>query len=415
LVKVLMRFYYNINNMLEIKTKEIKNINRKVLNKKRHFISALIVFSLFFTASFALASDKYWVGRVSELTSNKANWSDTSGGSSTNRLPSFDDVIIFDAGSISNAYFDADMDVWQMDIQSGFTYNIDYGPLATVDVDDPNSTPIIYISKTGHQLATTTLGVADFDIGGAFTIEAEGNATITSIKLKQIGSLATSSLSDIELSYQTSVDTTCSDTKPVGTTVFAAESDFDSDNAVTLTGSMSLSTGSFTCLYITYDLTGTYSTSTVGRSIDFEITNPSTDVIVTGAVTTASNPVNILRRTIVVSEVTEPENPEAPNLDITSLISLRVKDPAKNPTVFYLQNKAIWKMEGGGTPVRLTNPNLQVHSFSLTDLSPDNAEGAVRIQMTTSNMDPAAESNFLNITRTKSITATVKAWGGLGD
>jgi hypothetical protein len=277
------------------------------------------------------------------------------------------------------------------------------------------STPEIVISKTGRQLATTTFGATNFNLGGAFTLESEGNATTTSIKLKQIGSLATSSLSNIKLAYQRSVDATCSSTKPTsGTTLFNTQNSFDEDDAVTFTGSIPLSAGSTTCLYVTYNLTSTYSTSTVGQTVDFEITNPATDVIVTGATTTANTAVNISGQTIVVPVPTapDPEDPAAPNLDITSLISLHMKDPAKDPTVFYLQNKAIWKMEGGGIPVRLTNPNLQVHSFSLTNLSSYNAEDAVRIQITTSNMDPEEASNFLNVTRTKSTTATVKAWGG---
>lgn len=98
--------------------------------------------------------------------------------------------------------------------------------------------------------------------------------------------------------------------------------------------------------------------------------------------------------------------------NITSFLSLKVIDSAKNPTVFYLQNCSVWKKEGSGTPRRLTNPNIKVHALTFTDLTGPNSTGVVRISITMSNVDAGVEPSFINVVRTYTTTASVKAWSG---
>jgi hypothetical protein len=158
-----------------------------------------------------------------------------------------------------------------------------------------------------------------------------------------------------------------------------------------------------------------YSTTTLGRSIDFEITNPSTDIhIVSGGDISTTNKINISGRTIVVGDGTDPATPDIDGCttDITSLLSLNVQGEGKNPTIFYLKDCAVWKQEGGEEAFRLTNSNLKVHSLTFTELTGENSAGTVRIEMEISNVGISTDPNFMSVTRTYSTTATVKAWSG---
>ena len=87
-------------------------------------------------------------------------------------------------------------------------------------------------------------------------------------------------------------------------------------------------------------------------------------------------------------------------------------DPVKNPTVFYLENCAVWKIVGGGAPIRMTNPNLQVLSLTFTNLTGANNGGSVRINMTMSNVNASSSPSYINTSKTYTTTATVKSWGG---
>jgi hypothetical protein len=108
----------------------------------------------------------------------------------------------------------------------------------------------------------------------------------------------------------------------------------------------------------------------------------------------------------------EPAIDNCSNDQISSVLSIHTKDETKNPAVFYLQNCGVWKKEGAGSPRLLTNPNLQVQNLSYTDMTGANDSGTIRIEITTSNMDPSQEDVFLNVTKTLRTTVGVKAWGG---
>ena len=167
---------------------------------------------------------------------------------------------------------------------------------------------------------------------------------------------------------------------------------------------ISLTADANVCLYLVYDLSGTSGTSTLGRSIDFEITNPQTDLVVTGGTVGTTAKVNISGVTMVIDSNTDTGSTSY----IKSLLSLHMRDETKNPTIFYLQNGIVYKKEGNGNPIRLTNPNLQVHNLVLTDMG----GGFVRIEIKISNMDPGQEDTFMNVTKTLKTTAGVRAWDG---
>ena len=279
-------------------------------------------------------------------------------------------------------------------------------------VDSGNNTgwtftaPTITVGKSGIQVATTTFGTTAQDQGGAFTfIKPSGDANITSLTLKQNGTLSADTyLQNLKLYYQAT--TTCSATKPAsGTTRFGSGTINFTNNYATTTGTLPIGATN-TCLYVTYDLISTSTTlALTGQTIDLQINNPSTDITASAGAISQTNPVNIAKTTVIY------------NPAVTSMLSIRMRDEAKNPTVFYLQDQSVWKKEGrDGVPRRLTNPNLQVHSLSFIDTT--GAIGAtkgirtVQMTITISNVDIDANDSFLNVTRTYSTTATVRAWGG---
>jgi len=263
------------------------------------------------------------------------------------------------------------------------------------------ATVLMTVSRQGEQVATTTIPtVTPNNIGGAFTfIRSSGSADITSITMKQAGSLpADTYITNFELYYK--AEDICSTTKPEDAALFGADGVFVG-NIATTTGTMTVGTVNV-CLYPVYDLEnleGQSSEMLLGDSINFEISQAS-DVVVSLGLISMNAPVNIHGSTIIEDE------------NITdSLLSLRMDDPLLDPTVFYLKDDAVWKRQGTSTaPVRLTNSNLKVHSLVFASLTGLHSAGVVRIEITMSNMDPNQEGTFLNVTRTYKTTATVKAW-----
>ena len=287
--------------------------------------------------------------------------------------------------------------------------------------------PLLYISKQGTQISTTTPTVTNQDLGGAFTLlPSGGNFTLNNLKLKQVGSFATSGISNVRLYYEAT--TTCSATKPTSLSDYATTASFDTNKIATSTFSpaVTLTQGSTTCLYLTYNLEGQAGTSTMGRTIDLEITNPSTDILVTGGTVSPPAKVNINGVTMIpvdntvipgqfptVTTPVSPTNTVCSDNQIKSLLSVHVDTPTLDPTLFYLQNCSVYKQEGHNPPRRLTNPNLQVQALTFQDTSgPGKTGGSVRMSITISNMDPGLEGTFMNVTRTMSTTAGVMGWSG---
>jgi len=271
--------------------------------------------------------------------------------------------------------------------------DLNYSPVSSV-------IPILSIGKSGHQISTTTIPVTNMDLGGAYTfIKADGSSDITGIVLTQKGSLPATDITNVKL--WTEATTTCSATKPLsGTTQFGTGSVTFTDNIATTTGTLTVDSNNV-CLYVTYNIDTASSELTLGKSIDLEISNPTTDVTISTGTISPTTKVNIPHSTIIT-------DPTLTN----SVLSLKMDDPLKDPTVFYLKDSTVWKKEGEGNPIRLTNPNLKVHSLVFTDLTGANSGGTVKMDITISNVDIGDDPNFLSVTRTYGTTATVRAWRG---
>jgi hypothetical protein len=293
--------------------------------------------------------------------------------------------------------------------------DLNYSPLNSV-------TSTLTVDHVGKQLATTTATVFDKNLGGAFKFEAEdGDIVINSIKLHQAGSFSTNNIKNVRLYYKN--EDTCSSVKPEsGAALFGTLSlPFVAGAATSTPNSpLTIAVGSTTCMYIVYDLDGEQDISTMGRTIDFEITNPVSDVVIAEGGTVVTNSrVNILGQTTVITNnsvnatVPTTSNPACSNSIVYSMISIHMRELENDPTLYYLQNCAVWKKEGEHDPVRRTNPNLQVHSLIFQDTSSDSRPGSsVRISITMSNMDPGLEGTFMNVTRTMTGSSFVMAWQG---
>jgi hypothetical protein len=395
-------------------------------NQKRNtkYIAIIILFMVFSFVAVdkVFAMDKYWINDLDEYFTNSANWSAESGGAGGLSIPGAYDTPIFDGGGTGNITISSTSTaVENFIIGSEYSgvISVADGVILTIGSDTERDSPTITVGKSGTQIATTTMAARNNNLGGVFTITAaEDEVILTSIKFKQVGSLDGDDIYEFMLHYDTTTDGVCPTIKPDGATIIGGGDDFNDDNTITISASVAISPTYPACLYVTYSLHNNYELSKLGRSIDFEITNPSTDVIlIEGSVATIepTTKVNITGRTVIVGNggwVTPTNLDYCTNDEITSILSLNVKDDLKNPTVFYLKNCAVWKMEGGGTAFRLTNPNLKVHSLSFTNLTGANSAGTIKMTMEISNVDSGTDPNFLSVTRTYTTTATVRAWSG---
>jgi hypothetical protein len=313
-----------------------------------------------------------------------------------------------------------------LDVQDSYNHSTDINAMSYTSITNSgNNTgwtftvPLLTISHSGTQLSTTTAIINNQDLGGAFTLTPSGgDFTLSALKLHQAGSFPIEDISDIRIYSEAT--TTCSATKPSYLSDYATTTTFDASKVSTTTfyTPVTLPTGTTTCLYITYDLSGTAGTSTMGRTIDLEISNPSLDVTaITGSITPTRS-INISGTTMIPAdnEVIVPAfptlatttNPNCSSNEITSLLSLTMPREAKNPTLYYLQNCAVYKQVGTTTARRISPLSMQVHDLSFEKMS----GGNVRISITASNMDPGQENTFMNVTRTLSTSATVRVWRG---
>ena len=392
--------------------------------REKNFKYVVIVFFLviFYNcfSSEALAADRYWVGPAGGFTGFPTNWSSSSGGSGGATVPNIYDKAIFDGGVTNNATVNTNMAITDFLSTADYTGIVSIIDGVTLTVGYNGDLPsLVAVNKTGTQIATTTIPVTDQDLGGAFVLSASGNdVNIASIKLKQIGSLPADIIKDVQLSYEDSVGGQCPAVKSEGATSFGIPETLDENNTATFADTFVIKGNVPACLYVNYNLVGTYDVSDLGRTVDFEITNPSTDIIALNGSIEGSNPVNIPGQTVIVDPNSVSGSGDGGSATSTcsnaasSMLSLKMNDISKDPTVFYLQNCVIWKMEGGGAPIRLTNPNLKALSLNFINLTGANSGGTVKIEMTMSNVDATAGPSYINVTKTFSTTATVKAWGG---
>ncbi len=164
------------------------------------------------------------------------------------------------------------------------------------------------VSASSSQAVSLNAGATGQDIGGQFVISRTGgNRTVTSITLNEVGTIdAQTNLDNITLEYD--VDTTAprdctgefndGDETPFGSTDtdgFSA-----ADGSSTFTGSETVGTNRTMCLYVVLDVG---SGAANGETIEIQITDPSSDVIVTTSSVGPSSPISPTGSTTVAGQV----------------------------------------------------------------------------------------------------------------
>ncbi len=149
----------------------------------------------------------------------------------------------------------------------------------------PNA--VLSVSTYGTQTATLDSGAGGQYIGAAFTLALTSNnnqnSTTTSIKVSETGTVnADTGLTNVKFYYNTT------STKGAGgETQFGSGGASFANSSTTITGTMTLATTT-KYLFIVFDIT---SSTPGGQSIDLQITNPSTDLILQNATTSQSSAV----------------------------------------------------------------------------------------------------------------------------
>ena len=161
---------------------------------------------------------------------------------------------------------------------------------------------------------------------------------------------------------------------------------------------MALTVDTSVCVYIVYDLNGSSGLGTMGKTIDFEITNPSVDIIVSAGTVIPNTTLNIDGVTMIAVDnvaivrdappvSVQTTNPACSNSIITSMMSVHMDDAVKDPTLYYLQNCAVWKKEGNADPHRLNNPNFQIRSLTFKRIDLTSSKNSASSSPKHTNMD----------------------------
>jgi len=167
-------------------------------------------------------------------------------------------------------------------------------PEATLNAD-------VTVSATGTQIATADAGSSDVYVGGQFTVVSGGASyTLTDLLVTETGTIdAGQSLSNPRIYYDmdTSAPQDCASESYSGAETQLTGSTFNSTNGSTSVSlSEPLSATSAFCGYVVVDIS---STSTNGETIEFEITVPNNDVVVTGAAVGPGSAVALAGTTVV--------------------------------------------------------------------------------------------------------------------
>jgi hypothetical protein len=147
--------------------------------------------------------------------------------------------------------------------------------------------PIITISSTGTQIANVNKNTTDNYIGGAFTFQSNlGSVNLNQITICETGTIdANANLSNLKLYYETAA--TCN--YDGDETLFGTAASFDSSQKAIITGIMPI-VSSRVCIYPVLDIA---SGATAAQTIELEISNISTEVILSYGTINGTSPVQI--------------------------------------------------------------------------------------------------------------------------
>ena len=180
------------------------------------------------------------------------------------------------------------------------TFQADRYALQGIRISTLNE-PDITVFAVGSQVATSTIPAPDLYVGGSFGFRANHSfptETITSVTITETGTIdADNDLSNIRLYYK--FDTTapydCASESFTGT---STENQFGStvasfsgpNGTATFTGSVVASTTQTVCMFVVVDVE---STAVDGETIEIQITDPTTNVVLGGGPVGPTTPVVI--------------------------------------------------------------------------------------------------------------------------
>ena len=277
------------------------------------------------------------------------------------------------------------------------------------------SIPGVLVSATSTKLATTTVPASGVMLGGAYTATRSSSGAdlhITGITFKQNGSLPNIYLSNVRLYYNQTTGN-CNTGLVYNSGVMSGgfgpatytttgKYTFSTTTGQLLSTSIPVSYGSYTCLYLRYDTVGSSTISMVGQTIDLNINNPLTDVIMDIGNASPSSVVDISGTNTKI---------DGTAFGVTSFISIHSADPTTDPTTFYLKDGALWMHQGQSstTPAtRLTPTNVTVASFtSYISLIPSTKTQVVNMSFILNEVDPKNPQKPI-YSKSFSFTATTK-------
>ena len=163
----------------------------------------------------------------------------------------------------------------------------------------------VNVSSVGNQVANAEIGDVDIYGGGAFVItEASDARNVTAITIAEMGTIdADTDVANIELYYDsdTSAPYNCASESYAGTeSQFGSTvANFDAANGnASFSDSVGISTTSALCVYVVYDVENTAQN---GDTIELEITNPNTQITVSGGASVAPSTAVTIASTTSVS------------------------------------------------------------------------------------------------------------------
>jgi hypothetical protein len=140
---------------------------------------------------------------------------------------------------------------------------------------------VVTVAATGTQATSLTIPSTAQYLGGAFRMLPDsGSATITSVKISEKGTVnAASALTSVRLRYDldTSSPYDCaSESYAESDPLYGQTTNFNASSQATFSGAVTVMPTQAACFYVIFDVA---TSATSGQTVEIEITNPSTDVV----------------------------------------------------------------------------------------------------------------------------------------
>ena len=212
------------------------------------------------------------------------------------------------------------------------------------------------VSSFGSQLASVLPFETDFYVGGGWSVVPTTGDTITSVTISENGTIdASSGLENIKLYYDLDMSAPydCASETYEGNEVQFGNTDADgfsgSNGTSTFNGNLSINTNSVACFYVVLDTT---SFAFPGQELEIEISNPSTDVVLSNATASPATPLSVAGSTIVTGSL---------SVDIVNQLGASVPDPsfAMSPLSVSLDSQTATGVLGeSNQKIRITNDSV---------------------------------------------------------